>query len=377
MKGGFISATSQVRLLDKGTAASKTIAILGESARDLGSIIPSREQLGPQPRLLSLFSGIGGLDQGFSDAGFITELAVDNDLESVKTFAFNHPESVVVREDVNRIDIEKLDEIMGYELKPVGVVGGPPCQSFSVSNVYQRVNDPRHGLSESYANLLSMLNDRNPIKFFLFENVPGLLGRNHIAKYNHFKKLFKRAGFEIREALLNALDYGVPQDRPRVIIVGINQELNPGRVWIPPEPVSRTPNTVRGSIYGLPEPVYNSKGLDPDQFAVHPNHWCMVPKSAKFNSPLNIPGNTYGRSFRRLSWDQPSWAVAYGHREVHVHPDGHRRLSVYEAMLLQSFPKKYRLTGNISAQIRLISEAVPPLMAYHLALSIKYSLGLR
>lgn len=81
-----------------------------------------------------------------------------------------------------------------------------------------------------------------------------------------------------------------------------------------------------------------------------------------------------GRSFRTLSWDKPSWTVAYGHREVHVHPDGHRRLSVYEAMLLQTFPKSYRLTGNISAQIRLVSEAVPVRLAWHIALSIKRSL---
>ena len=83
-----------------------------------------------------------------------------------------------------------------------------------------------------------------------------------------------------------------------------------------------------------------------------------------------------GRSFRVLSWNEPSWTVAYGHREVHVHPNGNRRLSIYEAMLLQSFPKSYKLTGNISNQVRLISEAVPPKLAFCIAKSIRSCLGI-
>ncbi len=76
-----------------------------------------------------------------------------------------------------------------------------------------------------------------------------------------------------------------------------------------------------------------------------------------------------GRSFRTLQWDQSSWTVAYRHREVHIHPTGHRRLSIYEAILLQSFPKNYQLLGNMTAQVKLVTDAVPPVLAGKIGLA--------
>lgn len=336
--------------------------------------VPARAEASSGPALLSLFSGPGGLDQGFKDEGFSAQVAIDNDLECVKSFAFNHPESTVLWEDLNRVSRELLDNVTNGIVSPVGVLGGPPCQSFSLSNVHQRDDDPRHRLPESYAKLLKELNARKLISFFVFENVPGLLSKKHLAKYLRFKDLFLDAGFEIREEFLNAIDFGVPQDRKRIIIVGINQELHPGVEWEPPQPTVAEPVPIDGFLKGLPQPQRNSKGAVPDEFPVHPNHWCMVPRSAKFTDGGLKPGVMMGRSFRQLEWGKPSWTVAYGHREVHVHPEGKRRLSIYEAMLLQTFPTWYRLTGNISAQVRLVSEAVPPLLARQIAKSIKEQL---
>lgn len=334
----------------------------------------------PQPaksslELLSLFCGGGGLDQGFKEAGFATHIALDIDKSAIETFKFNHPGTVAIAQDITELNLAKLDELADEEFAPLGVVGGPPCQSFSVSNVHQREEDPRHKLPERYAALLESLNNRHPISFFLFENVPGLLGNRHRHRYENFKRLFAKAGFTVYEAMLNARNYGVPQDRPRVFIVGINHKLHPGKKWVPPAQESQL-LTVKDAIKGLPEPVRNEPGLDPETFPIHPNHWCLVPRSEKFRNGLLKPGEMPGRCFRTLSWNQPSWTVAYGHREVHVHPNGIRRLSVYEAMLLQSFPKTYRLIGNMSAQIRLVSEAVPPRMAWHLANSIRACLGI-
>jgi len=226
-----------------------------------------------------------------------------------------------------------------------------------------------------YARLLTELNVRNPISFFLFENVPGLLGRKHRARFEEFKEAFKRAGFEIFEQVLDAKNYGVPQERRRVFVVGINKALYRDRFWNPPRPEPDV-KTVEDTIAGLPEPVLNARGLDPSTFPVHPNHWCLVPRSRKFREADLTPGQAFGRSFRTLEWDKPSWTVAYGHREVHVHPAGRRRLSIYEAMLLQAFPKEYQLAGNMTAQIRLVSEAVPPRLAKHIARSIRDSLDI-
>ncbi|MEN6370426.1 MAG: DNA cytosine methyltransferase [Armatimonadota bacterium] len=341
------------------------------------SVVDFHKAKGKNNQLLSLFCGPGGLDEGFRCAGFSTALAIDNDLDCVNTFRLNHPNALANVRDIRSLTVNDLDTIYGSEFHPFAVLGGPPCQSFSVSNVHQSDNDPRNNLPEAYASLLAALNKRYPISFFVFENVPGLLGKRHKHRYAMFKEMFMNAGFQIYEKLLDAKYFGVPQERNRIIIVGINQELNPGCEWIPPE-ISDKISTVRDTISGLPEPVFNAPGLNPDKFAVHPNHWCLVPRSAKFSSGNCLKeGQMYGRSFRTLYWDKPSWTVAYGHREVHVHPNGHRRLSVYEAMLLQTFPKTYRLTGNMSAQIRLVSEAVPPELAFRLAESIKRSLELQ
>lgn len=329
----------------------------------------------PEPGLLSLFCGPGGLDEGFKKAGFHTTLAIDNDTECINTFRQNHSESRAAIFDIRELTLDIVDTIAGREVRPVGVIGGPPCQSFSVSNIHQREDDPRLELSTAYATLLGKLNRRHPISFFLFENVPGLLGKKHAERYGRFKDQFRDAGFALDEWKLNAKDYGVPQERPRLFIVGINRNLHPEIRLSIPKPEGKTP-TVRDTIYGLPDPVYNAPGLDPDTFPVHPNHWCLVPRSKKFENGNLSEGQMIGRSFRTLAWDKPSWTVAYGHREVHVHPSGRRRLSIYEAMLIQSFPKRYRLTGNMSAQIRLISEAVPPRLGWHIAKTLRSGLGL-
>jgi DNA (cytosine-5)-methyltransferase 1 len=329
--------------------------------------------------LLSLFCGPGGLDLGFREAGFSTELAFDIDDECVRTFNENHAEAnrrVAFAGDITKLTLEELDRLYGKTLRPIAVIGGPPCQSFSVSNVHQREDDPRHDLPVAYAVLLEKLNRRFPLSFFVFENVPGLLGDRHKERFENFKGLFRKAGFEIFDTTLDAQNFGVPQVRPRVFIVGINRRLHPDAEWAWPEPELGR-QTVRHAIAELPEPIQNDRGLTPAEFSVHPNHWCMVPRSKKFRTKRAlVEGQAWGRSFRTLKWDEPSWTVAYGNREVHVHPKGHRRLSIYEAMRLQSFPDWYVFTGNISAQTRLVSEAVPPRMAWHLAVAIRRNLGL-
>jgi DNA (cytosine-5)-methyltransferase 1 len=118
----------------------------------------------------------------------------------------------------------------------------------------------------------------------------------------------------------------------------------------------------------LPEPMRFARGHSPSEFGLPANHWCMNPRSPKFGADA---ASGKGRSFRRLDWDKPSWTVAYGNREVHVHPNGKRRLSVYEAMLLQGFPTSYELRGTLSDQIRLVSDAVPPPLAQAIATSVE------
>jgi len=330
--------------------------------------------------LVSLFCGPGGLDEGFKQEGFCTRLAYDIDSSCVETHRANHPDSQACIRDLSTISVEEVlsDWRARSDAPPVGVVGGPPCQSFSISNVHQTEDDPRHHLPQHYARILEGLNEDYEVDFFVFENVPGLVTRRQRQRFARFKGLFQRAGFRVFEGSLDAKDFGVAQVRPRVFVVGINQRKYPNLAFQFPKPCVKKVATVKDAIGHLGEPVYyaRSRGLSPDDIPEHPNHWCMTPKSRKFTNGTLSPGDVWGRSFRVLSWDQPSYTVAYGHREVHVHPNCKRRLSVYEAMLLQGFPKDYVLKGTLSAQIRLVSEAVSPPVAAALARELRRQLGL-
>ena len=326
-------------------------------------------------QLLSLFAGCGGLDLGFEGAGFRIGLALDNDPAAVKTYNHNRQQRTALRFDLSSAtasDVMGLWEDGGESEGPVGVIGGPPCQAFSVSNVHLNDGDPRALLAMRYADIIGEINSRAGLDFFVFENVKGILQRKHQTVYGEIKRRFRDAGFLVFEAPLDAADFGVAQRRTRVLVIGVNAERVGDRTFEFPKPANANGLlTVRDAIGDLDEPLQFARGLNPLEFPVHPNHWCMRPKSPKFGNGTLTPGTMMGRSFRVLDWDVPSWTVAYGHREVHVHPSGRRRLSVFEAMRLQGFPDSYRLLGTMSDQIRLVSDAVPPPLARAVAGAIR------
>lgn len=327
-------------------------------------------------KLLSLFCGAGGLDLGFEQAGFDVAMGFDIREDSISSYNHNRqhkPKSGYCR-DIRELTLEKLDELYGGEFRPSGIIGGPPCQSFSRANKSQRDDDPRHELPFVYTNLIASLNARHPVPFFAFENVIGLTEDPHRERFTELKKKLEAAGFTVSEAILTAKDYGVPQNRVRLILVGLNKEIFHGRAWVPPPALKINPEcvTVRHALRGVPEPIFFSKKLTRDDIPHHPNHWCMVPKSRKFTTPGALKeGRSSSRSFKTLAWNKPSLTVAYGNREVHIHPDCQRRLSVFEAMRLQGFPKTYELLGSMSSQIVQVSEAVPPPMAKAIAEAIR------
>ena len=189
--------------------------------------------------------------------------------------------------------------------------------------------------------------------------------------------MFQAAGFRVFPKILDAYDYRVPQSRKRLFLVGWNRVLYPETRYEFP-PGNPCGLTVQDGIGGLAEPQFWARDLSPDEFPEHPNHWTMNPKSDKFRNPPPPDLRRCTRSFRRLFWGEPSYTVAYGHNEIHVHPEGHRRLSIYEAMLLQGFLRGrdgYRLVGNLTEQVTLISDAVPPPLAAALARSILQFMG--
>lgn len=326
--------------------------------------------------LLSLFCGAGGLDLGFELADFDVGLAFDRNPDSVFSYNENRPKpSRGHVEDVSRLTPARLDELSGGPFTPDGVIGGPPCQSFSQANVRQQDDDPRHTMPVVYADLLAKLNERQAVDFFVMENVVGFTLARHRETLARTVRKFEDAGFEVTSAILDAQFYKTPQTRERLFLVGFNRNRFGPLRWRPPKPQLESILTVQNAIGGLPEPMVFRRDLDPSGFPHHPNHWCMQPKSPKFSKPgALMAGDVKSRSFKTLSWRKPSIAVAYGHREVHVHPSGTRRLSVYEAMCLQGFPHKYRLHGTLTSQVTQVSEAVPPPLALAVAQSVKSQL---
>ena len=322
--------------------------------------------------ILSLFAGCGGLDLGFEQAGFKTGLAYDIRPYSVSSWNQNRPDNPVGRAaDINQLTLAALDEHFGGPFKPTGVIGGPPCQSFSRGNSSKSENDPREKLVARYFSICLKLHRRSPLDFIMMENVQELASATYENILNAQIEKLKRAKFSVHFEVLDAADFGVPQFRKRLILVAFNKVKFSNLVWSAPTGTQENRMTVKDAIGGLKHPVFFSREIVPSEIPVHPNHWCMMPRSNKFFNGTLKQGEKFGRSFKTLEWSRPSNTVSYGHREVHVHPSGKRRLSIYEAMLLQGFPKSFVLNGNLSQQVTQVSEAVPPPLAFMIAKSIR------
>jgi DNA (cytosine-5)-methyltransferase 1 len=321
--------------------------------------------------VISLFSGAGGLDLGFKEAGFYTFLATDYEQSSCATIQRNFPDiHIVINKNLLKAAGDYINQFMriaGIPISPIGVIGGPPCQAFSQANVNGKAYDSRATLTKRYADFINEINNKYKIDFFLFENVSGLLLRKHKNKFNRYLTYFRRAGFILFQFQLNALDFGVPQDRSRIFVVGFNKNKFPNINFTPPAPTHSHPQNVGDVFRNLPIPIYFNERKHQEAIPYHPNHWCMTPKSKKFRNALLLKRKNTGRSFRVLKMNSPSPTVAYGHNEVNVHPNGKRRISVFEAMLLQGFPFDYEFIGSLTEQIRLVSNAVPPPLARAIA----------
>ncbi|WP_322521387.1 DNA cytosine methyltransferase [Guyparkeria halophila] len=318
--------------------------------------------------VVSLYSGAGGLDLGFSRCGLETAVAFERGSAELKTYRSNFPGTYAYQIDLGEASPAVVAELVERHVSPgsnLVVIGGPPCQSFSVSNVSPKIDEKRASLVDSYAAIIEALLCRFRVLGFVFENVPGLREvRKHRYRYARLKWRLYRAGFSQHEKIHQALDYGVPQNRRRLMLLGFHKKFAPGAVrrYLVPAPTVSRPSLVRDAIANLPEPTFFRRNLSASDIPFHPNHWTMVPRSQKFAT--NHGPNLKRRSFKQLSWDLPSPAVAYGNREIHVHPDGHRRLSIYEAMRLQGFPLDFVVKGNFSEQVTQVSNAVPiPLAA--------------
>ena len=170
--------------------------------------------------LLSLFSGCGGLDLGFKRAGFKIPVANEIDKNIWSTFKTNNPETHLVEDDIRNISKKKIDPFFSGEI--TGIIGGPPCQSWSEAGNLSGINDERGKLFFDYVRLLKEFKPR----FFLAENVSGMLSKRHSAAVKNILNLFEESGYSVTLTMANAKDYGVAEERKRIFFIGFRKDLN-------------------------------------------------------------------------------------------------------------------------------------------------------
>lgn len=300
-------------------------------------------------KVVSLFSGAGGLDLGFIKAGHEIIWANDNFLDAVKTYRKNIGEHIVY-EDVSKIS---SDNIPDHDI----LIGGFPCQGFSVANAKRGENDIRNKL---YLELLRVLVNKKP-KFFLAENVKGIMSLMQGKIFEMIISDFKNAGYRVKYKVLNAANYGVPQKRERVIILGVRDDIDFDLDH--PDPSHSENSTLfskQENWVSIGEALKNIP--EPEDEHCLMNHTCSKFK-LKFNGYI---GN------RAIDPTKPAPTVtARGDEKGGVvvlhHPNNHRRMSVRELALTQSFPIDFIFEGNNSSAYRQIGNAVPPLLAFAIA----------
>ncbi len=321
-------------------------------------------------KIVSLFTGAGGLDLGFEKAGFETIWANEFDNKIWETFEFNFPNAKLDRRSITDVEASEVPAADG-------MIGGPPCQSWSLAGSGRGINDKRGQLFYDYIRLIKT---KQP-KFFLVENVRGILSPKHATAWNGFLEEFARCGYKISWKLVNANDYDVPEDRWRVIIVGFREDL--GKKFVFPEKISRKP-TLREAIGDLPEP----------KPALAKNH-ANKPRDLNFANNEYLTGGfspIYMSRNRVRGWDEPSFTIQAGGRQSPIHPsapkmvkvetnkqifaknheDEYRRLSVREAARIQTFPDEYIFKYNFVADgYKMIGNAVPVNLAYSIARAIR------
>jgi len=299
-----------------------------------------------KPKMIDLFAGCGGLSHGFIQAGYENIGFVEKWEPAITTFLKNHPKALLLGKDITKIDNKSL---MPYKGKVEIIAGGPPCQGFSLAGKRKR-SDKRNQLYKEYLRFVDII-EPNTV---LIENVHGLLSMRDHDNEKIINKIISRLiskGYFVSYKVLKASDYGVPQDRKRLIIVAKKLDLFP-------KP-SGKPKTVIESIQDLPK----------EENAVN-GHQFFKPKAETLERIKKLQQGEklcqkFNFSRQRLHADKPSKTIVT--KPLYIHPYEDRFLSPRELARLQSFPDDFYLCGSKTDMVTQIGNAVPPLMAEAIA----------
>lgn len=328
-------------------------------------------------KIISLFSGAGGLDLGFQNVGYNVILANEFDKEICKTYRMNHINTELIEGDIRNIS-EK-----DFPLNVDGIIGGPPCQSWSEAGAQKGIDDDRGKLFYDYIRILKYVKP----KFFVAENVPGMMSPKHRSAVEDFVKKFKQAGYKLYLFMINASDYGVPQDRKRVFYVGFRKDLSVEFAF--PKPTTPNVNekvTLKDAIGDLQKtaiPALSGNIHNPK--AINNNEYFQGAYSSIFMSRNRVRG-----------WNEQGFTVQASGRQCQLHPQApkmhfvklnkyefvkgkenlYRRMTVREVARLQGFPDNFKfIYDNVDLGYKMIGNAVPVKLAEVVAKQIKISLN--
>lgn len=320
---------------------------------------------------VSVFSGGGGLDLGLSLAGFGIRYACDEEEYYCDTLKLNFSECFVDIKDIKGITAKSICEVIGET--PIELLsGGSPCQAFSILGNRRSFNDERGRLVFEFIRLIEELVPN----VFIFENVPGILTLNKGSDWVLLRSRFESTGYKLYQKVLNAADFGIPQIRKRLFVIGFRKAIN----FDFPTPTHRNPAQDPNLLeHGLPEwlpaklALENISNLLNHDIRPHGDRvqtrYELVPQGGR--DPIDHTN--------RIHSDKPAGTVLVGSKagggRPHIHPYLPRHITAREAARLQSFPDWYVFQGTQTAQYRQVGNAVPPLLGYAVGEAIRQALN--
>ena len=302
----------------------------------------------PKIKVISLFSGSGGLDLGFLQTDKF-EIIFANDFNKFAYKSYTH----------NIGDHIILDDVANLKNLPMAeiIIGGPPCQGFSTANPGRSFDDPRNQLFKEYARIINKVTP----KMFLMENVSGMVSMQKGKVFELIKKELSDCGYNLYHELLNARDYGVPQSRKRMIIIGVRNDL--GGEFKFPKPTHSDKNyvTVNQVLFDSPVNIKNPNHIVGKLSKLNLERIKQIPEGGSMkNCDIALQNNSdLNRSMRRLSRNKTSYTIVHNNCDHYYHPTENRRITIREMARIQGYPDDFIFLGNKSEQSRQVGNSVP------------------
>ena len=310
-------------------------------------------------KVISLFSGSGGLDLGFLATGkFEIILANDFNKEACETYSHNIGNHIICDNIAHISDLKQADVI----------IGGPPCQGFSTANPSRSFDDPRNQLFKEYARIIKEVKP----KLFLMENVSGMVTMEKGKVFNLIKRELSECGYTLYDRLLNAKDFGVPQSRRRMIIIGVRNDITkkftfPKHTHSPENYVS-----VGQTLFDVPINQNNPNHKIGKLTELNLKRISFIPEGGSMKDcPSYLRNNSDPfRSMRRLSRTSISYTIVHNNCDHYYHPTENRRITIREMARIQGYEDDYIFFGSKAEQSRQVGNSVPVGLAKALAKSI-------